>query len=103
VLGPGRNVWASYRPKVPITALKDSLKQSQSGFQSTLRPDRRFLNRYFANLLQINILRQLNWCSATFSLVSLSGKEKSKKSLSTMYPKGSKGAKAQSRQRKAFP
>jgi len=52
-----RNEGASYRHKVPIAAVKDSLEQSQSGFQRELRPNERFFNRDPFNLLKIRYMR----------------------------------------------
>jgi hypothetical protein len=69
MLRPYRNECASYRPKVPIAAVKDSLEQSQSGFQSEFAPKERFLNRDSINLLTINNLQLQNWSLASLLLV----------------------------------
>jgi hypothetical protein len=52
------NVWTSYRHKVPGVILKDSLEQSQSGFQSMPGAKERFLNREAIKILKINNISQ---------------------------------------------
>src|ERR1700680_4909316 len=80
-------------PQIPIVALNDSRKQWQSGFQSVPWATEIFLDRNPCNALIIRILYTYN-DSLQVSFWSTSpDSKKSKKILSTMYPRPSKEAK----------